>query len=270
MFKIGDFSKLTMISIRMLRHYDSLGLLVPEQTDPDTGYRYYSAPQLVRANRIQSLKNMGFSLSAIGNILAEYGQPESLKKYLTLHAARMREESETIQKQIQMLQSTIERLGKDDYFMDYNVTIKEYPEMNMICLRDTIPVYDEEGRLWQRLHEEMEKQKIQPAANCYSMAVFHDEGYKETDVDVEIRLAVTEMGTDCNGVSFRTIAPVKCATVIVRGDYSHMSAACAAVGNWVSDNGLTFCGPMFNIYHVSPGMDQNPENWVTEVCFPVK
>ena len=63
MFKIGEFSKLTMISIKMLRHYDEIGLLAPETVDSFTGYRYYSARQLEAAGKIQALKSMGFGLA---------------------------------------------------------------------------------------------------------------------------------------------------------------------------------------------------------------
>lgn len=73
MFKIGEFSKLTMISIKMLRHYDEIGLLAPETVDSFTGYRYYSARQLEAAGKIQALKSMGFGLATIREILAQYG-----------------------------------------------------------------------------------------------------------------------------------------------------------------------------------------------------
>ncbi|KFM98811.1 merR regulatory family protein [Bacillus clarus] len=69
MVRIGDFSKLSSISIRMLRHYDKMELLQPEKVDVQTGYRYYSAAQLKKANQIQTLKDMRFSLAAIKEIL---------------------------------------------------------------------------------------------------------------------------------------------------------------------------------------------------------
>ncbi len=65
MLKIGDFSRLSQISIRMLRHYDELGLLIPESTDPFTGYRYYGEAQLSDARKISMLKAMGFPLAEI-------------------------------------------------------------------------------------------------------------------------------------------------------------------------------------------------------------
>jgi DNA-binding transcriptional MerR regulator len=71
MFKIGEFSRLSRVSVRMLRHYDQLGLLTPSQTDPFTGYRYYSAQQLPRLNRIIALRDLGFSLEQIAGMLDE-------------------------------------------------------------------------------------------------------------------------------------------------------------------------------------------------------
>ena len=74
MLKIGTFSKLSRLSIRMLRRYDELGLLQPVHTDPFTGYRYYREEQLTTAGRIAALRDMGFGLSAIGALLEDGGR----------------------------------------------------------------------------------------------------------------------------------------------------------------------------------------------------
>lgn len=58
MLKIGEFSKLSRVSVRMLRHYDEVGLLAPSEVDPMTGYRYYSERQLITAGRIAALRSM--------------------------------------------------------------------------------------------------------------------------------------------------------------------------------------------------------------------
>lgn len=65
MLKIGEFSKLTQISIRMLRYYDETGLLKPATIDPQTGYRLYSSDQLTRLNQILMLRDCGFTISEI-------------------------------------------------------------------------------------------------------------------------------------------------------------------------------------------------------------
>ena len=64
MLKIGEFSKLSRVSIRMLRRYNEVGLLLPAETDPITGYRYYSEDQLPAAGRITALRDMGFGLAS--------------------------------------------------------------------------------------------------------------------------------------------------------------------------------------------------------------
>src|SRR5258707_1385448 len=71
MFSIGDFAGLSRISVRMLRHYDAIGLLRPAQVDPGSGYRFYTADQLSRVNRIIALKDLGFTLAQVQAILAE-------------------------------------------------------------------------------------------------------------------------------------------------------------------------------------------------------
>lgn len=59
MFKISDFSRLSLVSAKALRYYDELGLLKPARVDESTGYRYYAASQLPRLNRILALKDPG-------------------------------------------------------------------------------------------------------------------------------------------------------------------------------------------------------------------
>ena len=68
MLKIGEFSKLSRVSVRMLRHYDEIGLLKPAEIDRFTDYRYYREDQLPIAGRIAAMKDMGFSLADIVRI----------------------------------------------------------------------------------------------------------------------------------------------------------------------------------------------------------
>ena len=76
MLKIGDFSKLSRVSVRMLRHYDEIGLLKPAEIDCFTDYRYYREDQFPAAGRIAALKDMGFSLADIIRILQPADRPE--------------------------------------------------------------------------------------------------------------------------------------------------------------------------------------------------
>ena len=104
----------------------------------------------------------------------------------------------------------------------------------------------------------------------YGMAVFHDEGYKEEDVDVEIQISVEGTYRDTEHVKFKTVPPVLIASAVYQGSYSQITRVNEAVAHWIHDNGYEYDGASFCIYHVSPHDTSDPEKLVTEVCYPVK
>ena len=95
MLKIGDFSRLSRMSVRMLRHYDELGLLTPLHTDPASGYRYYSPAQLSRANRICAFRDMGFGLQSIGLLLQQGDDKDAIRAQLYAQRAALQTQLET-------------------------------------------------------------------------------------------------------------------------------------------------------------------------------
>ena len=144
MLRIGDFSKLSRVSIRMLRHYDDIGLLKPAEIDQFTGYRYYSPAQLPVIGRITALKDMGFSLADIVKMLEIYENRDELDDYLMKRQLELQEISETTQRQMRLLDTARERLRKEQN-MSYNVSIKTIPERYAVTIHMTIPHYEDEG-----------------------------------------------------------------------------------------------------------------------------
>ena len=270
MLKIGDFSKLSRISIRMLRHYDEIGLLVPITTDSFTNYRYYGEEQLSVAGRITELKAMGFSLATIIEILKKYEDPQALAAFLSVKRAEIQAQAEEIQLRSRLLDTAIARLRKDDNAMKYNVTIKTLEERKVASVRQVIPAYDQEGLLWGMLMEETGAMNLQMDEPCYSMAIFHDESYKESDVDVDVQICVKGSYQNTAHVVFKTEPAVTFASAVIKGSYDQLAPVNNAVAQWVRDNGYQFNGAAFWIYHVSPAQTQNPDELVTEVCYPVK
>lgn len=270
MLKIGEFSKLSMISIRMLRYYDELGLLIPEEIDDFTGYRYYSPYQLTLANRINSLKEMGFKLNTISKII-EADNIKSIEEKLLIQEELVSQELSQAKNQLILIQNAIKNLREDDSIMKFNVVLKEMPERYVISLRDIIDSYSDEGLLWERLFAEMDKQNVEIDNPCYSIAVFHDKEYKEKDVDVEIQMSVKKNNyKNTDSITFKDIEKIKIASVTFEGSYDNISKANQALANWIVENNYEFNGPMFNIYHVSPGIENDPNKWVTEICLPIK
>ena len=270
MLKIGDFSKLSRISIRMLRYYDEIGLLIPKSTDDFTGYRYYSEDQLLVAGRITALKDMGFGLAAITEILKSYDNPQALAKFLSVKRAEVQAQADETAHRLLLLETAVKRLRKDGTAMNYNVTLKTLPERYVASVRQIIPNYDQEGILWHLMMKEIAHLHIQDGTPCYTLAIFHDKEYKENDVDVEVQKSVKGCYPDTEHVVFKTEPPVQIASATYKGSYDQIDKVNEAVANWVRDNGYEFYGAMFNIHHVSPHETQNPKEWVTEVCYPVK
>ena len=270
MLKIGDFSKLSRVSIRMLRHYDEIGLLKPAETDPFTGYRYYSEKQLPVIGRITALKDMGFGLSAIGEMITGYEDKALLIRCLQLKQAELAEQQRETEYRLRLLETALERLRKDEQAMKYDVTLKTFPSRHAASVRMTLPCYEQEGMLWDMLMSETAHLNLVPDDPCYCCAVFHDREFKEADVDVEVYKTVRGPYPDTEHVRFRTLPEVTAATAVCRGSYDQMGEVMAAVAEWVTDNGYELCGPAFNIYHVSPHETSDPNEYVTEVCFPVR
>lgn len=254
----------------MLRHYDELGLLAPKATDEFTGYRYYAEDQLMAAGRITALKDMGFGLAAIGEILKNYNHPQALSKFLSVKQAEVQAQANETADRLLLLKTAIERLRKDETAMTYNVTLKTIPERTVASVRQVIPGYDQEGMLWGIMMQEIASLNIQDTDPCYALAVFHDKEYKERDVDVEVQKSVKGSYPNTKNVVFKTEPSTLTASATYKGSYDQIDKVNEAVANWVHDNGYEFNGVMFNIYHVSPHETPNPDEWVTEICYPVK
>ena len=268
MLKIGEFSKLSRVSVRMLRHYDQKGLLTPSEIDPMTGYRYYSENQLSQVFRITALKDLGFSLAAIREILTIYDDREALDAYLKVREAELTALWEDTTQKLRLLETARKRLRKDDN-MKYNVTVKTLPERYAACVHMTIPRYQDEGMVWGVLCSETDAMKLVPDDPCYCSVTFLDAEYKERDVEVEAQKTVKGQYPDTEHVKFRTLPAVTYASCTYQGGYEHIGEVNAAVAAWIEANGYRYAGPMFNIYHVSPHETQNPDEFVTEVCYPI-
>ena len=267
MLKIGDFSKLSRVSIRMLRHYDDIGLLKPAEIDLFTGYRYYREDQLFVISRITALKDMGFALADIVRILEVYDDKDRLDTFLTARQKELEAQAKETEYKMMLLDSARNRLRKEKN-MGFDVTVKTIPERYAATVHTIVPRYEDEGIAWGMMAECT--QPLVPADPCYAIAEFLDDEYKEENVEIIVSMSVKGKYQDTEHVKFMTLPPVKIASCIVKGSYLQMGEAYATVASWINDNGYRTNGPMFNIYHVGPGQTQDPDEFVTEVCFPVE
>ncbi len=267
MFRIGVFSRLTQVSIKALRHYDALGLLRPSRVDPSTAYRYYSADQLPRLHRILALKDLGFSLEEVGAMLAESVGPAELRAMLQVRRSdaerRLREE----RGRLASIEARLRLIEQEDEMPNHEVVTKSLPAQTIVSLRRVIPSYWHTGELFGEMCGQAGAAGVAFAG--IPVAICHDEGYKESDVDLEVGMPVAGRPEVPDPLVVRELEAVELAACTVhQGPYDGLMGAYEALMKWVEANAYEVCAPSRELYlRYEDGAD--PSTYVTEIQLPI-
>jgi DNA-binding transcriptional MerR regulator len=133
MFRIGEFARLGSVSVPSLRHYHERGLLVPAVVDRDTGYRWYSAAQLTRLSRIVALKELGFTLDQIEDVIAQVTESE-LRRMLMLRRAQIETDLAMQQDRLARVDARIRAIERNGAMPEYEIVIKALPAEHVAVL----------------------------------------------------------------------------------------------------------------------------------------
>lgn len=287
MFQIGQFSKLTQVTIRMLRYYDEVGLLKPAMIDPQSGYRLYAAAQIPTLNKIVYLRDCGFNVSEIATALSIDNRnkdkslndslDESQGDSLTDQLERKRLEVELTIKAEQEKLRKIEMAKKEIFNpngnMHYQVSMKFIPSYSVLSLRKTMSDYYAEGQMWEELSSFAAKENLQFSQNTATFSIYHDLEYKEQNVDIELCAPVKNFGLhkDKGDFTYRTTEPIpNMACTMVYGDFSNIAGAYYSFAQWLEQNSqYDMLGPTRQIVHYGPWNESNPENYVIEIQIPL-
>ena len=269
MFKIGDFSKLVHVSPRMLRHYEKCGLFYPAQIDNFTGYRQYSANQIPLLNNIVLLRDMGFSIEEIGDILPRFGDQVYMDRVLCAKSAEVKSSIEAEQEKLEKLILMSNAMRKERNIMVYEVELKKLPSVKVLSLRSIIPHYRDEGMLWEKLGNFIEENRVDCHSDGYS--TYFDEEYKESNPEVEIAIPVDTLGKSQGEFIYMEYAEIPlAATVRFSGPFDGgYDAASEALAVWMEQNGYAFAGNLRGHVIISPSDEADPEHWLTELQAPV-
>src|SRR5690348_4290312 len=124
MFRIGEFSQIARVSGRLLRYYDEIGMLRPQSIDPETGYRYYSARQLPRLNRILVLKELGLSLEHIARLLNQETSIDEIRGMLILRKAQIEQTVEQEMERLRVVESRLQQIDTHGQMQEPDVILK--------------------------------------------------------------------------------------------------------------------------------------------------
>ncbi len=271
MFKIGEFSKLTQVSIRMLRYYDETGLLPPAKTDPTTGYRMYTAEQIPILHRILFFRDTGFNVSETADALACWS-PCAIDGLLR----KKREDiSLAIQKEQQMLRkldTALQDIDTGRLSAHVNIIMKSVPAYPVLSHRRILPNHMAEGELWHELAGIAERNRIPVSKNALNFAVYHEEDELADGVDVEVCTVVDEFIEGLEGALYRMTEKVPhmvCA--MVYGPYENIRQGYDSLAVWLSAHQIyQMDGLIRQICHRGPWNETDPAAYLTEIQVPVR
>ncbi|TYQ29802.1 MerR family transcriptional regulator [Pseudanabaena sp. UWO310] len=268
MLKIGDFSKLSQVSIKALRLYDEMGLLKPISVDRFTGYRFYSASQLPRLNRILAFKDLGFSLEQIARLLQEEISIEQMRGMLRLKQADLQQHIEQEQSRLVRVAAKLKQIEREHVMSDYEVVIKKIEPITVASIREVLPNYYAIAELFQELYQYLAQQGITKFE--YDTGIWHDYGYKDSDIDGEAVVAVPPSVKGNDRIKIYELQGYEAIACLVHhGSYSGLSTAYQHLLTWIENNGYRCIGANREFY-IQGGADCDEESYITEIQFPVE
>lgn len=267
MIRIGDFSTLSRVTIKTLRYYDEVGLLEPASVDPLTGYRYYAYEQLPRLNRILALKDLGFSLDEIRQLLADALTPEQMRGMLKLRQAEIRQRVQDETERLARVEARLRQIEQEED-MSYDVVVRPVEPLMVASVRGIVPTPPEQSALWNVLESYLETQHVLPTGPCLSL--YHDDEFKEVDWDIEVCEPINAPLRETEQVKVRQLpgAPTM-ACAVHHGPFVTIGQAYDTLMKWISENGYHITGPCREVYINPAGGDQNDPETLTEIQFPV-
>ena len=270
MIKIGDFARLSQVSVVTLRYYDEMDLLKPIKVDDFTGYRYYSVGQLSRLNRILALKDLGFSLEQIKLMLADDLPLEKLRSMLTMQWKEVEKRLNEEQERLVRIEARLRQIELEDKMPKYDVVVKTVSAMWVATCRVTIPTNDQVPEYlkpaYANVYDYLRKQGIKDNGLCLTLWHSPANVYENEDAEAVVPIGQSRPGTD--QVKVYELPPAQVASVVHQGDFADFTQGHAALLEWIDANGYKIVGPYREIYIKHD--KGNLSDTTTEIQFPVE
>jgi effector-binding domain-containing protein len=268
MLKIGDFSRLSRVTVKALRYYDEIGLLKPVEVDRFTGYRYYSVDQLPRLNRIIVLKNLGLSLEEVSQLIDNDLPAEHIRQLLHVKQAEIRQRLQDEQGRLGQVEEWLRQIEKEGIMPEQDVIIKKVAAQKVASVRGVVPTYGDIDQLFNELCPYLEQHKAQWIGP--PIAVYHDMEYMEKDVDIEVAVPIANSIPTTDRIKVAELPAVEqMACLIHRGPYETIGESYKALMAWAEANGYQIAGPDREVYLQGPEPGRSPEEFITELQLPV-
>lgn len=268
MFTIGDFARHGRVSVRMLRHYDAIGLLCPDRVDAASGYRFYAAGQLARLNRIVALKDLGFTLEQVGQILDDKVDVAELRGMLTLRRAELEQRIDADRARLVQVETRLRIIEKEGIMPAQDVVVKTVPAVRVAELTDIAAGFDTTqigpviGTLFVQVCERMERAGVTPVG----MGIAYYEELPDGTVRAHAAMPVAVEPDTAHDFAIVDLPAIQAATTVHRGSLDTVLESVQLLGTWIENNGYRSLGAP---REVTLAWTEDPAGWVTELQEPI-
>ncbi len=270
-FGIGDFARHGRVSIRMLRHYDSIGLLRPAEVDPATGYRSYEAAQLSRLNRIVALKDLGFTLQQVQDMIEDRIDPDELRGMLRLRRAELQSRIVTDTARLTQVEVRLRMIESEGRMPADDVVVKEVAPIRVAELTTVVASYSPEhiSPASRPLYPELMNRLARAGVDIVGAPISYYEDAPGDDeaVVVHATAPVAVEPDDKYDFAIVDLPGILAATIVHHGAMDNVVPTGQALARWVDAHGYREVGYAREDYlDCPPDMDK----WVTELQSPVE
>ncbi|KQZ70730.1 MerR family transcriptional regulator [Nocardioides sp. Root151] len=260
MLNIGDFARFAGVSVRMLRHYDAVGLLAPSEVDPFSGYRRYDESLLRRAHQLVALKELGFSLEVVGEMLD--GPPDLLQQRLEQRRTELADEITANRTRLDEVERRLRLM--EGHIMEMNCTETTLPELEVTQLTASVAEQPQIGPVIGPLFVRLASAAAGQGTGFDPSVAWYDVG------DEGIRFAACgPAGLDVEGAEPATLPAVPRAVVATyTGPIDRIAEGWQALGAHLTEQGLHASGTCRELYLSSPA--DPSADWVIKLQQPVR
>ena len=267
--KIGEFSQMMQVTVKTLRHYEQKGLLLPDEVDEWTGYRYYSIEQMQKLQSIRDLQSLGFSLDEIKDLYDDDSHTPSVRQ--------MDEKIKETELQLNQLIARRNRLlewknSRKQITKMEKFNIQALPEIIVASHREVIPNYEALGPMcYEKIGPEMQRLGCKCPKPGYCFTVGHNGEYTPTNIDIEYCEQVEEMGTDSAIIKFKKLPAIPKALCMKHiGPYEKFYESFIETFKYMEQNGYKIAGQPRTSYVDGPWNQDDPEKWVSVIQIPIE
>jgi DNA-binding transcriptional MerR regulator/effector-binding domain-containing protein len=261
---IGDFARITHLSVKTLRHYHRVGLLEPDEVNESTGYRYYSVGQVQTAHTIRRFRDLDMPVDEVRAVL---NAPDVTTRHalLAAHLDRMQAQLEQTQAAVASLRSLIEAPPSP-----IEVTHRSVHASHAIAIRDTVERADL-VMWWATALDELHAVRTSLALRATGAAggLFADELFTDERGEALVFIPVAGPAPAVGNVHPFTVPSAELAVTVHKGSHQDMDRTYGALGSYVTERGIGIEGPVREYYLTGAAETTDVTQWRTEVCWPI-